>query len=392
MIATNKIMKDMQLQIRKLGEICELQKIKNDKKLLPYIGMEDIESNTGKFIGSLIPKKVKSLTFYFNSNHILYGRLRPYLNKVLMPNFEGHCSTEIFPIKANDTLAKKYLFYWLTCDEIVKKINATCTGARMPRANMKDVLDFGIPLPHLPEQHRIVKILDEVFEKTTKAEENAEKNLQNSKELFESYLQSIFAKRGVDWEEKRLGEVCDLKSGVTIPKKLEKTAGAVLYVKVGDMNLAGNELCINSSSRFVDLKDLKQNQIIPEGSVIFPKRGGAIFTNKRRKIIKPTIVDLNTMALVPSKIINPDFLYYWFLRIDLTDLNNGSSIPQINNYSFDNTFISYPKSLSEQKSIVVKLDALSSETKKLEAIYKQKLDNLEELKKSVLKKAFSGEL
>ena len=122
------------------------------------------------------------------------------------------------------------------------------------------------------------------------------------------------------------------------------------------------------------------------------KRGGAIFTNKRRKIIKPTIVDLNTMALVPSKVINSDLLYYWFLRIDLRDLNNGSSIPQINNYSFDNILISYPKSLAEQKAIVKKLNELSEQTKKLEVIYKHKLTDLEELKKSVLKKAFTGQL
>ena len=98
------------------------------------------------------------------------------------------------------------------------------------------------------------------------------------------------------------------------------------------------------------------------------------------------------MALVPSELINPDLLYYWFLRIDLKDLNNGSSIPQINNYSFDNTYITYPKSLVEQKSIVSKLDALTGETKKLEAIYQKKLADLDELKKSVLKKAFEGEL
>lgn len=205
-------------------------------------------------------------------------------------------------------------------------------------------------------------------------------------------MQSVFANTGEGWEEKRLGEVCDLKSGTTIPKKFEEISGPILYVKVGDMNLPDNEICINTSSRFVDIENVKQNQIIPKGSVIFPKRGGAIFTNKRRKITKLTIVDLNTMALVPSKLINSDLLYYWFLRIDLTDLNNGSSIPQINNYSFDNIYISYPKSLPEQRSIVSKLDALSAETKKLEALYRQKLADLEELKKSVLQKAFEGEL
>jgi|SRR3989338_10671447 len=244
----------------------------------------------------------------------------------------------------------------------------------------------------IAEQKRIVKKLNEVFEKVATAKANAEKNLQNPKELFESYLQSVFAKPGKDWEEKKLVEVCELKSGTTIPLKLEKQSGDVLYVKVGDMNLVGNEIEITTSSRFINSSVLNHKQIIPQGSVIFPKRGGAIFTNKRRKIIKPTIVDLNTMALVPSELIDSDLLYYWFLRIDLRDLNNGSSIPQINNYSFDNVLISYPKSLSEQKAIVKKLNTLSEETKKLEKIYEQKLADLEELKKSVLSKAFHVEL
>lgn len=78
--------------------------------------------------------------------------------------------------------------------------------------------------------------------------------------------------------------------------------------------------------------------------------------------------------------------------IDLNDISNGTSIPQINNYSFDEVYIPYPGSLTEQRAIVAKLDALSAETKKLEAIYRQKLADLEELKKVGLNKAFNGEL
>ena len=98
------------------------------------------------------------------------------------------------------------------------------------------------------------------------------------------------------------------------------------------------------------------------------------------------------MALVPTKIINQDYLYYWFLQIDLSKLSNGTSIPQINNYSFDEVYIPYPKSIKEQQIIVQKLDGLSVETQKLETIYQTKIGDLEELKKSILQKAFSGEL
>jgi type I restriction enzyme S subunit len=158
------------------------------------------------------------------------------------------------------------------------------------------------------------------------------------------------------------------------------------------MNLPENSIEMNTSSRFVNSNEIKSKQIIPEGAIIFPKRGGAIATNKKRKIVKPTIVDLNTMAIIPSEKLNNGYFFYWFQIFDLVSISNGANIPQINNYSFDEVYIPYPKSLKEQQTIVKKFDTLVAETKKLEAIYQQKIDELEELKKSVLQKAFNGEL
>lgn len=190
------------------------------------------------------------------------------------------------------------------------------------------------------------------------------------------------------WEIKKLQEVCDFKSGTTINNILEKSDGEVIYAKVGDMNLEGNEDYITMSSRYVDLKSINQNQIIPVGSIIFPKRGGAIATNKKRRITQPTIVDLNTMALVPSKIIDKDYLFFWFKQIDLSDLSNGTSIPQINNYSFDDVHISYPKSLQEQQRIVAILDEVFEAIAKAKANAEQNLKNAKELFESYLQNVF----
>lgn len=192
-----------------------------------------------------------------------------------------------------------------------------------------------------------------------------------------------------DWEIKILGEVCDFKSGTTIDPALEKSSGEVLYVKVGDMNLIGNEQFITTSSRYVDLTEIKEQQLIPIGSIIFPKRGGAIATNKKRRVTMPTIVDLNTMALVPSNIIDNEYLYFWFKQIDLADLSNGTSIPQINNYSFDKLFISYPKDKKEQKRIVKILDEKFEVIEELKKITKEQLASVEELFESRLNQVFS---
>ena len=272
-------------------------------------------------------------------------------------------------------------------------ISKTITGAAQPQITRQTLSPVLISYPKsLSEQQRIVAILDNAFAAIAKAKANAELNLKNTKVLFESYLQGVFDNYGEGWEENIIKEVCDLKSGTTISPSLERLEGDVLYTKVSDMNLPGNEIEINTSSRFVNSKEIKINQIIPEGAIIFPKRGGAIATNKKRKVIKPTIVDLNTMAIIPSNKIDKDYFFYWFQLFDLNSISNGTSIPQINNYSFDEVHIPYPSSVKEQRQIVQQIDNLLTETVQLGTNYKRKLYDLEELKKSVLQKAFAGEL
>lgn len=191
-----------------------------------------------------------------------------------------------------------------------------------------------------------------------------------------------------NWEKKKLADVCDFKSGTTISPSLEREVGDVLYVKVGDMNLTENEIEINTSSRFVNSNEIKQAQIIPEGAVIFPKRGGAISTNKKRKVVKPTIVDLNTMAIIPTNKLDSEYFYYWFQMIDLNNISNGTTIPQINNYSFDEIFIQYPKSLPEQQRIVSILDEAFAAIAKAKANAEQNLKNARELFESYLQSVF----
>jgi len=190
------------------------------------------------------------------------------------------------------------------------------------------------------------------------------------------------------WETRKLGEVCSFKSGTTIDGKFEKNSGEIVYIKVGDMNLVGNENFITLSSRYVDATSIRSEQIIPIGSIIFPKRGGAIATNKKRRILRPTIVDLNIMALVPSAIIDHDYLYYWFQLTDLSDLSNGTSIPQINNYSFENVYIAFPISIQEQKRIVNILIKAFAAIDKAKANTEKNLQNVRELFESYLDGVF----
>jgi type I restriction enzyme S subunit len=131
---------------------------------------------------------------------------------------------------------------------------------------------------------------------------------------------------------------------------------------------------------------------LPAGTTIFPKRGGSILTNKKRLTARVICADLNIMGVTPKTCLLPEFLFNYFLGVDMRRINNGSSIPQINNYSIEPLLISFPASLPEQQQIVTVLESLSAATQRLASLYERKLAALEALKKSLLHQAFSGEL
>ncbi len=296
----------------------------------------------------------------------------------------------------NDALSKKFFFYWITSDEIVSKINKTCTGARMPRANMRAVLDLEIPLPPISEQKRIVKMLDDVFEKLTKAKENAEKNLQNSKELFESYLNNVFANPGKDWEEKYLEELGQITSSKRIYKKEYSKTGIPFY-RIKEIKELANDREISlelfiSETRY---QEIKENFGVPsQGDILMTAIGtiGEIYVVKGDNNFY--FKDGNVLWFKDFKSVDPYYLRYILTSFveNIKALSKGSAYSALTIEKLNKHIVFIPKSQAEQKAIVKKLNTLSAETKKLEKIYEQKLADLEELKKSILSKAFSGEL
>ena len=301
--------------------------------------------------------------------------------------------TSVLRIK-NPTIISYYFLYWLLyfCYLSGKTIPMQKYTTGIRNLQMSEYKELKVSLPSLVEQKRIVEKLDKIFATIDEAKQNIEKNLDNVKELFQRTLSHLFTHNTQGWEDKPLPDVCIFQSGTTIEKKYEKEKGDLLYVKVGDMNLPDNTFKINTSSRFALSSDISAKQILPIGAVIFPKRGGAIATNKKRQIVKPTIVDLNTMSIKCVEDIDDDFFFLWFQQIDLLSISNGTTIPQINNYSFKDLRIKYPHNIYEQKKIVNKLRILQEKVAQAQVSYTQKLADLEELKQAVLQQAFSGKL
>ena len=388
-------------ETKRLGEVCEVigggTPAKNNAAFytgaIPWATVRDMRQDEITETEFRITKEAvrSSATNIVPAGNVVIAT-RVGLGKICLLGQDTAINQDLRGIIPRDekSLTSRYLFWWFK--SIAKEIVAEGKGATVQGVKLPFVKSLPIPLPPLPEQRRIVGVLDEAFAAIATAKANAEKNLQNAREIFESHLNEVFAKKGEGWVERRIGEICTLRSGTTVSPRLEKTIGDFPYLKVADMNFGGNEGQITTSSRFLDKADVKKNAIIPKGATIFPKRGGAILTNKKRITSLRICADLNIMAVIPSSEINARMLYYYFVNVDMRKLGTGSSIPQINNYDVDPLLLSFPKSLTTQEKIVAQLDALSAETRRLAAIYSRKLAALEELKQALLHRAFSGEL
>lgn len=382
-------------QRKTLGDVCTVDKNQGIYKNLPYVGLEQIEAHTGRFIGSTEPLGVKSSTFRFSQEHVLYGRLRPYLNKVMLPDFIGHCSTEIFPLKPRPGLSRRFLQYWFLREATVAQIDATSTGARMPRANMTAILDFEFPVPPPPEQHRIVSVLDEAFDGIATAKANAEKNLKNARAIFESHLQTVFTQRGEGWDEKTLEELGTITSSKRIFKSEYVKSGIPFYRTKEIKELAnGRELTTElfiSDGRY---KEIKATFGVPtQGDILLTAIGtiGEIYVVEGNGDFY--FKDGNVLWLKDFKTINPHFLKYAliFFVENLNQMAHGAAYSALPIQRLNSHRIFVPSS-EEQATIVSQLDSLREETQHLESIYRQKLAALNELKKSMLHQAFEGKL
>lgn len=298
-------------------------------------------------------------------------------------------------IKPRKDLNSKFLFHIMTSDFYKKFIASLSDGANINNLKFGDLGGFQIPLPPLPEQQRIVAILDEAFAAINKAKANAEKNFKNAKELFESYLQGVF--ENGSWEKKKWGDLCEFVRGPfggSLKKNMFKDDGYVVYEQKHAIHDHFNQL-----RYFIDeekFNEMKRFELFP-GDLIMSCSG---VTLGRVAIvpegIKRGIINQALLKLTPKKNVSVNFIKHWlrsriFQNIIFT-YAGGAAIPNVPSAKIlKGILIPFP-SLIEQERIIREIDEVLTETNRLESIYQQKLTDLEELKKSILQKAFNGEL
>ncbi len=327
----------------------------------------------------------------FPVNTVLIAMYGATAGQVGILKFEACSNQAVCGILPNSKTIPEYIYYCFLSKK--EELVSQAVGGAQPNISQIKIRNTKIPLPTLTEQNRIVSILDKSFTAIDKAKANAEQNLKNTKELFESYLQSIFENKVDNWEKKSLGEVLQKTESIDPTKKPEEE---FIYLDVSSVNKETKE--IENSTKLIG-KDApsRARKLIRTNDVIFATVRP---THSRVAIITKEyngqVCSTGYFVLRSKDFLNNNLIFYFLLTYrfnkEMEKLQKGASYPAVTDSEVKSIIISYPKSLEEQQKIVSKLDLLSDETKKLEAIYKKKIEDLDELKKSVLQKAFSGEL
>ena len=388
-------------EIKKLGEVCEFEngdrgvnypsKAHRTETGLPFINaghltsdgldldsMDYISRERYNLLGS---GKIKKGDILF----CLRGSLGKFAK--IQEFSEGAIASSLVIVRPKLKVTSDFVMHYFEskiCSDMIADFG---NGAAQPNLSAGSLKNFEIPLPSLPEQQRIVVILNEVFEAIAKAKANAEQNLKNSKELFESYLQKVFETKGEGWEEKTLGDIGKPSMCKRILKDQTSSEGDIPFYKIGTFGKTPNAYISK------DIYDLYRTKFS------FPKKGDILISasgtigRRVRYDGEPAFFQDSNIVWIDNdetQVLN-DYLYVFYEFCDWQP-SKGATIARLYNSNLTSIKIAFPKSLEEQKNILKKINALSSETKKLEAIYQQKINDLEELKKSVLQKAFAGEL
>ena len=292
-------------------------------------------------------------------------------------------------------LQHKFLYYYLS--SAVDLLNSLGTGATFKELSGGKLKEVTVPVAPLPEQQRIVNILDEAFDGIATAKANAEKNLQNARALFESHRQCVFTQRGKGWMEKPFEAVvdadCSLSYGIVQPG--DEYPNGLPIVRPTD--LTKRAIYLDGLKRIdPKLADSYKRTTLQGGELLLCVRGSTGVISKAAPELAGGNVTRGIVSIRFNRaLIIQDFGYYLMtseaVQSQIREKTYGAALMQINIRDLRNIALSFPP-LTEQSAMTDKLDALAGETQRLESIYQRKLAALDALKKSLLHQAFSGQL
>lgn len=309
--------------------------------------------------------------------------------------FDGILSSTMAKIGHGKEIDNRFLMHFL--DSLFDKFNAAKTGAAIPHLDLAGLREEALPIPDITEQHRIVAILDEAFDGIATAKANAEKNLQNARTLFNTYLHDAYLGRGADgWPMRRLGDVFEIGSSKRIHERDWSPSGVPFYggkeiVKLANFGHAISNAYISEQK----YQDYASKYDMPKpGDILITARGtigvGYVVQNSDKFYYK----DGNIISMRAKEAANPHYLLYAFrsnaLAEQLGELS-GTTVTHLPLEKAKALLLRVPE-IGIQDAMVERIMEFEGETQRLASLYQQKLTALDDLKKSLLHQAFSGQL
>ena len=391
-----------------LGKIIEPSKEKVNPLAIeevPYISLEHIEKDTGKLLGHGHSRDVRSSKTKFNRGDLLYGKLRPYLNKVYISDFEGVCSTDLLVFPKNESFSNAFLLYRFLCRDFVSFASHNVSGVNLPRVNFQTLSRFKIALPPLSEQHRIVVKIEELFTKLDAGINALHKVQAQLKRYRQSVLKAAFegkltrAWRAAHqdeiepnspiennlpggWTWTTLGEVTAPSKENVNPLKITK----VPYVSLEHIEKDTGKLLGHGSSSDVRSSKTKFNR----GDLLYGKLRP--YLNKVYISEFGGVCSTDLLVFPRNDSFSNAFLLYRFLCRDFVNYASqnvsGVNLPRVNFRTLSQFKIAFPP-LLEQQAIVSEVERRLSIADEVEKTVAAELKRAEQLRQSILKKAFT---
>jgi type I restriction enzyme S subunit len=299
-------------------------------------------------------------------------------------------------ITPRNGLTPRYLFHLMTSGSYKDFIGELSDGANINNLKFDDLRGFPVPHPDPREQHRIVAVLDEAFAGIATAKANAEQNLQNARALFESHLQSVFTQRGEGWGRVPIEDACESIMDC-VNKTAPKVDGPTPFKMIRTTNVRNGRVNLDSVNFVTEdvYRVWTRRQVPQRGDVILTREAPMgevgmlldddnVFLGQRLVSYRANPVKLNSRFLLYA-------LQSEELQSQIHALASGSTVQHMRVPDCKKLQLPLP-SLTEQGKEVATLDSLLAETQRLASLYQRKLAALDELKKSLLHQAFSGQL
>ena len=363
-----------------------------------YIALENIESNTGRVINNIPTQgsEISSTKVGFKKGMVLYGKLRPYLNKVIVAKKNGIATTEIIPFECSEAINADFLAYFLRSQYFVDLAMNNCSGARMPRATTKLFTKIAkIPLTSIDEQKRIVEKLDKIFTRIDIVIKHFQESVALVDALFKSTLSSLVCNESTQNEKLSLEELGSFSGGGTPSKsKSEFWNGEILWVTPKDMKLP----VITDSKLKITAEGVSGSsaKFIPARSILIVARSG-ILQHTLPVCINDTecTVNQDIKVFIPANKVCTEYVQYMlkghesFILSEL--VKGGVTVESLKFKEFQNFKFPVP-SLTVQQEIIKKLTSVSRLTDPLTTELNEKINYLKKLKASILDSAFKGQL